>query len=209
MDGAADAAAGAGAAAAAGAGSAANTDANTDADADNSNNSDESDEDENVSLSLGNQSKSQSQISGSSNLTQVASTIVNAQASRTWAPTGFFTTGTPTQNSSIPVSNMTITSCSTCTTCPGFQVNVAPPPSNSSTNSASNEDDEDEDDDDEDDEDGADGSSKRRALAGRFFHQKREDAIVRDFVGSSSGNSIGGAMSLRIQGSPLIVSILY
>lgn len=73
----------------------------------------------------------------------------------------------------MPVANMTITACPTCTGCPGFQVNAADPPSNSTS----------DDDDNDDENDDKDGNAKKRALAGRFDRQRRE-ATVRDYVGS-------------------------
>lgn len=157
------------------------------------------DEDGNQSLSIGNHPKSQSQAPGSqtgNQLTsqsqaptsqlsiQVASTIATPQGSRTLAATSFLTTVAPYKTSSIVVSNMTITPCPTCTACPGFQVNVAAPPSNS-TSDDDNDDGDDIDDIDDDSNDG-DSNSKKRALARRFYRQKRETPIVRNWVGSES-----------------------
>lgn len=157
------------------------------------------DEDGNQSLSIGNQPQSQSQAPGSqtgNQLTsqsqapssrlsiQVASTIATPQGSRTFAATSFLTTVAPYNTSSILVSNMTITPCPTCTACPGFQVNVAAPPSNST--SEDDNDDGDDDDDIDDDSNDGDGTSKKRALARRFYRQKRETPLIRNWVGSKT-----------------------
>ena len=65
---------------------------------------------------------------------------------------------------------MSVTSCSRCTTCPGSQVNVAAPPSNSTSDDV-NDDGDDNDDIDDDSNDGY-GPSRKRTPVRRFYRKK-------------------------------------
>ncbi len=128
-----------------------------------------------LTSSLGIQSTPQSQ-SLFQTITPTASTTAAPQPSRSLAPSSFFTTAAPAQNTSIPTSSMAITSCLACTDCLGFQVNVLFPSNGTS---------EDEDYDGADDGDpDADTNLPKRAAGRRYRHQKRETPIIRKFVGS-------------------------